>query len=762
MKNLKITASLILFILLQSFVIKCYAQKKISITLSDIVTKQPVVGARLIFNNKINLQVFNGITNDKGNLEIGLKESQIYILEVFNIGYVNYRDSIILNNDTTLNIFLTPASINLKEVKVIGKRGIIYKPDRMIYYVDQDNDKTKTVTDLLRNVPFVSVTTDKLLIKGNNNYQMLKNGIATTLSVNELSAMSSSRIQSIEVITAPSAKYEGQYENVLNINFKRNDNFIGGDFYTRAGTRNSGIDGNYTKTNEKVNTTITGNLGYDRLYQGSDEDRYISKDTIFNINQKSNSYQKNPTLDLSYNTEFALSKEDYLGFTAKMSGTKNNLSSVYETTINPLSVNIISDNTTDTKSYNIGFEANYLKKINKNNKLSFSNMLNLNNGVYQLNSLNNNQTVNLSNNNYNREYTTQADNETTIKNGLIEAGGKFIYRRYLQYPKIDNTPEELFKFTQMIFASYFSIAKKYNKFYIRLGTRLEKTVNKFDDSNLGNRLNLLPNILLTYRLNPNNSFKLSYRQSINRPSYILLSTFINRGTPLSETTGNPDLKNEAYDRISLVNDFTIGSNDFSIELIYKNGRNVVGSQNIVNSYNTNITFGNLSNSNTFTTNINYSRALLKDKLYLNLFCTVGYSTLSGFGLTNSGFINSFSGGGAYNINNKLSVEFFANYLENAISLQKKTGNSIFMDTKIRYGLNKSTFSLQFTNPFFDKINENYTVIAPFLLSNGNNYYYGRNIAIGYSFSFGRTKDASQQTKKAINNDLIDENNNKKL
>jgi len=77
--------------------------------------------------------------------------------------------------------------------------------------------------------------------------------------------------------------------------------------------------------------------------------------------------------------------------------------------------------------------------------------------------------------------------------------------------------------------------------------------NQSSDS-IGTRryLNLLPNALLSFNFGRNRSLRLQYRTRINAPSVTQLQPVANNTNPLNIQLGNPDLKPEFYNTVSLV------------------------------------------------------------------------------------------------------------------------------------------------------------------------------------------------------------------
>lgn len=113
----------------------------------------------------------------------------------------------------------------LEGIVVKAQRQLIKQEiDRIGYDVQADEEsKTQTVMDMLRKVPMVTVDgEDNILIKGNSNYKIYKNGhLDPSLTKNAkevLKSMPASMVKRIEVITDPGAREDAEgVDAILNI-----------------------------------------------------------------------------------------------------------------------------------------------------------------------------------------------------------------------------------------------------------------------------------------------------------------------------------------------------------------------------------------------------------------------------------------------------------------------------------------------------------------------------------------------------------------
>src|SRR4051812_27023225 len=173
---------------------------------------------------------------------------------------------------TVPEVTLTKTTGNLKEVVVAARKPMVeVKADKTILNVEGTiNSVGQDALDLLRKSPGVMVDKDdNLTISGKNGVQVFVDGRPTPFSGKDLSdylkTIQSSSIESIEIITNPSAKYEAAGNaGIINIKLKKNKSF-GTNGSVNAGYSegitpkyNGGISLNHR--NSRVN--LFGNYSY--------------------------------------------------------------------------------------------------------------------------------------------------------------------------------------------------------------------------------------------------------------------------------------------------------------------------------------------------------------------------------------------------------------------------------------------------------------------------------------------------------------------
>ena len=148
---------------------------------------------------------------------------------------VGYEMRILSSTDDLSALILKEDAQTLSETVITAQKALVKtEADRTTYDVKEDEDaKTKTILELLRKVPYVSVDAQgNITIKGSGNIQIYENGrLNNSYTSNPktiLTSIPASTVDHFEVITAPGAKYDAEgVDGILNI-VMRKDNVISG------------------------------------------------------------------------------------------------------------------------------------------------------------------------------------------------------------------------------------------------------------------------------------------------------------------------------------------------------------------------------------------------------------------------------------------------------------------------------------------------------------------------------------------------------
>jgi len=598
--NFNIRKSLFLaLVLILSSSATIYAQSSASVsgTLIDAANSQPLSFATVFIVQKNSTQPGKGMQTDingKFNLT-GLKDGA-YTLRASFVGYVT------VNTDITIaaakrNIQLQPIKLAaaegvLKQVEVTAQKSQINLGiDKKSFDVSQSLvSQGGSATDLLTNVPSVQVDVNgNISLRGSSNVRVLINGKPSTLTGSNLTdilqSIPASAIETIEVITNPSSKYDSEGDSgIINIVMKKNAQ----TGFTASASATAGTQNTVNSTlslayqNKKIN--VYGNYSYrssDRIGNG-----FIDKTTNTDAgvipaisqytNQISNQTFHNTGSNIRSGIDFFLDSKNTLSFSDNINLRTRNL---YQNGLTNITQNGApyqlqnQDNTTIGTGANLDFSLDFDHKFKKKQEeltasVGYSDD-NSDTHAYLNTSTTNFTAANSAPNIYD-DYTKgvqhninlQSDFTLPLTNGRFEAGYRGTLNRsdnnYIADTLNSSLLPPLFQYSPTLSndfiyrlnveAIYSNYQHTFGKFSVQGGLRLE-------DANINTQLNsnnavtnytqdylrLYPTLFLTEKLNDNETIQLSYGRRVTRPTANQLSPFLDVSNKQNYTQGNPEL-----------------------------------------------------------------------------------------------------------------------------------------------------------------------------------------------------------------------------
>ena len=236
------------------------------------------------------------VTNAAGSYAFANIANGKYFINTSHVGYaIKNSPAFEVNGEGQVNVpevSLRRVSGSLKEVAVNSTKPVIeVKADKTILNVEGSvNAVGQDALELLRKSPGVIVDKDEnLSLSGKNGVQVYVDGRPTPLSGADLAAylktLQSSSIESIEIITNPSAKYEAAGNaGIINIKLKKNKS------YGTNGSVNAGYSiGTFAKynagfslNNRNKYVNIYGNYNYNQSHNTMYMNLYRKQlDTLF-------------------------------------------------------------------------------------------------------------------------------------------------------------------------------------------------------------------------------------------------------------------------------------------------------------------------------------------------------------------------------------------------------------------------------------------------------------------------------------------------
>ena len=174
--------------------------------------------------------VTGGITGEDGSFSLNISNG-VYDFTYEYIGFGKMvKTGVSISSDLNLGtIRLAQSAESLDEVEIIAERTTVeIRLDKKIYNVGKDlTVRGGSVSDVLANVPSVSVDVEgNVALRGNSDVRILINGKPSGLvglsSTEALRQLPAESIEKVEVIVAPSARYDAEgTAGILNIVLRR-------------------------------------------------------------------------------------------------------------------------------------------------------------------------------------------------------------------------------------------------------------------------------------------------------------------------------------------------------------------------------------------------------------------------------------------------------------------------------------------------------------------------------------------------------------
>jgi len=500
---------------------------------------------------------------------------------------------------------LQPVAKNLAAVVVTSKKPLIeQKIDRMVVNVDASvTNVGSTALEVLEKSPGVSVDKDgNISLKGKSSVMVMIDGKPSYLGsaelANLLGNMNSNQLSQIEIMTNPSAKYDAAGNaGVINIKTKKSiTQGFNGNVTLSYG------QGVYPKTNNsimlnyrtsKINTFLNYGYSLNKSFMDFDIQRNFFGTNgvkISELDQKSKRINQNQNNNLKLGLDYFINKQTTVGIVTtgfiapqQQDGLTTSYLKDGNTKINAVEKTIRTvDNTWKNGTVNLNFHSAFdssKKDIAANFDYlhyDFSGNQNITGLTYNpsqilqaSNSLKNLLPLTIDIYSGRLDYAQPLNNgvklETGIKSSLVKTNNvSNFYNSVNSNWVTDSTLSNAFNYSENINAAYLNLNKKFSKWMVQAGVRLENTnytglqsslSQKSDSSFNRNYTSLFPTAFLSYEMNEANQFALSIGRRIDRPAYQQLNPFIGFIDKYTYSTGNPFLQPQFSTNIELSHSF---------------------------------------------------------------------------------------------------------------------------------------------------------------------------------------------------------------
>jgi iron complex outermembrane receptor protein len=621
------------------------AQQSASVSgsLLDELGKPMMYATASLINAQDSSIVKGAISNEQGVYTFDHIKTGKYLIKASTVGYTNAVSQPITvdGNSSTVSVpqlKLQPGARSLSTVSITAAKPLIErKADRMVVNVENSPLAAgNSAMDILERSPGVTIDKDdNISLKGKQGVTVMINDKLTYLSAAQLATLLRSTdgntIQSIEIISNPSAKYDAAGNSgIINIKLKKNKQTgTNGSITAGAGYGAHWRDNQTLQLNHKQ-----GNLNVFGTFSHSDNQRehnidikrivtdsaggktYFNQASPMNSTNHNNSYR----LGADYQTSskntvgfllngYSNSEQDN-NFNKTYIGTQPNIVDSYTNTFSKIgqtyrniALNLNDKFEIDTTGQQLSIDLDY-SKFNNNSNAYYNTYFYLPDGSQQAppsfmrNQTPSSITIRTAKADYTLPINKTLKLETGFKLSDVKTDNDLQAQRQNASGQFvnDTTLTNRFIYDEKIDAAYVNLSKTYKNTSIQAGLRAEYTSSNGDlvTSNQvvpRHYLNFFPSVFINHTINDKNELGFNYSRRIDRPGYDDLNPFVYFLDQYTYSKGNPFL-NPQY------------TNNFELNYTYNHTINVSVGYSRTTDAITQILLTNPVSKATFQTNLN--------------------------------------------------------------------------------------------------------------------------------------------------------------
>jgi len=535
------------------------------------------------------------------------------------------------------NIALENDSKDLQNVTITAvTQSIKLSADKKIFNVEKNiMSAGGTGLDVMRNVPSVNVDIDGNVTVRNAAPQLLVDGRPTTLTLDQIPA---DVIESVEVITNPSAKYDasGGGGGILNVVLKKNrktgynGNLRAG--IDKRGAMNGGADFSLRQDKFNFTASFNGNQNKGRT-TGTTERQNLLTVPLTSVYQDNFNKTQGGFLFGKIGIDYFISNRTTLSLSGIRVHGEFKPNEIIDINTDSLftsgKISSSSERVTNgSREFNgrglvfglkhlfkkegeeFTIDANYFTGKNENQSLYTTKNFATNGSIL------NTGYEKVNGNGSDKNLVVQSDFVLPfLKNYKLETGVRAAIRSrinniynyvfdetandYLLIPSATSN----YKNTDNVYAAYVTLSNTIKNFSYKAGLRAERSdyngtlTNSGDNFKNSYPVSLFPSLFLSQKLKNNQELQFSVTRRVNRPNFFNLIPFIDYSDKLNITKGNPSLKPEftfAYEASYLK---TFGNKNTLLgSVYYKHSTNLItryltqevnpltGNTDIINTY----------------------------------------------------------------------------------------------------------------------------------------------------------------------------------
>ncbi|MDY0026368.1 MAG: TonB-dependent receptor [Lentimicrobium sp.] len=596
---------------------------KLTGRLVDEATKHAVeYGSVALFRQKDSVLTGGTISNAKGQFTIDNIAPGRYFIRVQFMGFEDMVVKGIMITPKTPSVDLGELALKASATAISGVE-VTAEREMMINNLDKkiiNVDKTiaaigGSAVDVMQTIPSVTVDVDgNLSLRGSQNITILvdgkPSGLAELSSGDLLQQIPASSIQSIEIVTNPSVRYDPEgTSGIINIVLKKRSlQGLNGQVSLTGGTNgsyNTSLNLNYRKDRINVFAGYDNRVGTfkgrgtslrttnveDFTSELNQKDVYEFSRNMHNLNTGID-YKLNDLNTLTFNFQLRDMNFDNDGTTTSLTTTETSDTMRY--------FNRTSNSARHINSLN--YTLSYKREFTTKGKELTADFMVIDNNMQGDQDINQNEIrapefplirQSSKSRNSNFMYMAQANFVYPRENGSrIETGFKSTIKNlsmrnelaeyssttdnWVINPQANND----FDYFEQIHAAYGIYSASLKKFKYQLGLRAEQLISdsdllKGEDSFDLSYLSWFPSVHIAFEQSEKQQWALSYSRRISRPHNRQLNPYVDYSDSLNIRYGNPKLKPEFINSFELGWSTFVGKNSLNASLFFRHTEGLI-------------------------------------------------------------------------------------------------------------------------------------------------------------------------------------------
>jgi len=705
-----------------------------------------------------------------------------YLVKISYVGYEPAIRSVTLKQGQAEavadSIFLTETTASLGEITVVGERLKGKEMvDRTIYAIPPVIAKASTTGyDLLKKIPQVNVDfQNNITLNGSSNFIIQVDGRQRDREY--LAKLSPSDIQSIEIISNPSGKYEGNIDGVINIILKKEARYgMSGNASVTAKPFNrltSSASGSLDYSAGKITFYVTGFSFIQNLNIHSwNNSHFLGNDSTSNSSGGGKIRVTNSSLNGGF--DYYMNDKNSLSFNASYKPITQTINILSTALLAKSDVPLSTQNTTtdenlksNESTVSLFYRRAFSKAVQEFTAETYyywfrsDEINNFSNERFAYNTDILQSSYNRYENNLNkRDYLSTKLNyvQPVGMNARLEFGYQLYYQK-LGYDFNINKEltSNLFEYNEFRNSAYAGVTYNLKKIGMQALVRVENSQIKADSVTDPNYTCVLPSVNLQYKFSASHNLKLTYNRRINRPGIYDMNPYYRIDQSYNISQGNPDLKPDYRDRLQLTYTWNFGSNYFSPYVYHEFFTGKIGRLTDVVANPVTGSFSTLSKPFNVLNGYETGGGVNAMLWYVNISARIykghfdQYTGLSTVIPSVNYFSYSFTSYAYYQPDKKKKSTIFGFLQYNGVNMnaQSKTYSMPFYGFGGQYALKDHSFGIFWLLPFSTNVKLSKTVTeTPYYTStNTIGFNVANYIQFMYTYKFNRGKNVKKLDRK---------------